>query len=74
MKQIKADIALMPSGGTYTMSAKDAADAVKDVGASHAIPIHWGDIVGDINDAMEFEKLAGCSVYILKVNESVDID
>ena len=62
MKGIKTDIALMSSGGTYTMTPEEAALAVLDVGAKVAIPIHWGDVVGSLNDAKEFKRLAGCDV------------
>jgi L-ascorbate metabolism protein UlaG (beta-lactamase superfamily) len=74
MKGIKADIAIMSSGGTYTMTAAEAASAVLDVGAKIAIPIHWGDIVGSLDDALEFKRLAGCDVRLLKKNESLSLD
>jgi L-ascorbate metabolism protein UlaG (beta-lactamase superfamily) len=71
---IKADIAFMPSGGTYTMTPREAASAALDVGAKIAIPIHWGDVVGSLEDAQEFKRLAGCDVYLLKKNESLTLD
>ncbi len=74
MMDIKVDIAFMPSGGTFTMTPSEAALAVLDVGAKVAIPIHWGDIVGSLEDAQEFKKLAGCEVYLLKKNESLTLD
>lgn len=74
MKGIKTDIAILPSGGTYTMTAAEAASAVLDVGAKIAIPIHWGDIVGSLDDALEFKRLAGCDVRLLKKNESLSLD
>jgi L-ascorbate metabolism protein UlaG (beta-lactamase superfamily) len=74
MKSIKADIAFMPSGGTFTMTPGEAASAANDVGAKVAIPIHWGDIVGSLEDAQEFKRLAGCDVYLLKKNESLTLD
>jgi L-ascorbate metabolism protein UlaG (beta-lactamase superfamily) len=74
MKGIKTDIAVLSSGGTYTMTADEAASAVLDVGAKIAIPIHWGDIVGSLDDALEFKRLAGCDVSLLKKNESLILD
>lgn len=74
MKGIKTDIAFMSSGGTYTMTPDEAALAALDVGAKIAIPIHWGDIVGSLDDALEFKRLAGCDVYLLKKNESLSLD
>lgn len=66
MKQIKADIVLVPIGGTYTMTAKEAAEAVNWINPKVAIPMHWGKIVGSINDAETFKKLVKCEVQILK--------
>ena len=74
MMDIKTDIAFMPSGGTYTMTSKEAALAANDVGAKVAIPIHWGDVVGSLEDAKEFERLAGCDVFVLKRNETITLD
>lgn len=75
MMDIKTDIAFMPSGGTYTMTPKEAALAAHDVGAKVAIPIHWGDVVGSLEDAKEFERLAaGCDVHLLKRNETIALD
>jgi L-ascorbate metabolism protein UlaG (beta-lactamase superfamily) len=75
MKALKnIDLALLPVGGTYTMSASEAADATKQFKPKQAIPYHWGDIVGSKTDADNFKKLAGCPVTILKTGESVTID
>lgn len=74
MKAIKADIALMPSGGTYTMTAAEAALAVSDVGAGIAVPVHWGEVVGTLKDAREFERLAGCEVHLPEKNRPIELD
>ncbi len=66
MKQIKADVVLLPIGGTYTMSAKEAAEAANWIKPKIAIPMHWGKIVGNIDDAETFKKLAKCETQILK--------
>ncbi|MBI2341157.1 MAG: MBL fold metallo-hydrolase [Deltaproteobacteria bacterium] len=66
MKQIKADVVLVPIGGTYTMTAKEAAEAVSWIKPKIAIPMHWGKIVGNIEDAETFKKLVKCEVQILK--------
>jgi len=60
MKEIKADIALLPVSGTYVMTAAEAADAARDIGPRVAIPMHYGSLVGSEADAVEFaEALAG---------------
>jgi L-ascorbate metabolism protein UlaG (beta-lactamase superfamily) len=74
MKNIRASIAFMPCGGTFTMSASEAALAASDVGAEVAVPIHWGEVVGGIDDAKEFKRLASCTVHILKPYETIILD
>jgi len=66
MKTIKAEIALLPIGGTYTMNAKEAAQAANAINPKIAIPMHWGGAVGSEKDAREFKKLCKAQVMILK--------
>jgi len=51
MDGIKADVALLPCGGTYTMSATEMAEAANRFKPAVLIPMHWGDIVGSKADA-----------------------
>jgi L-ascorbate metabolism protein UlaG (beta-lactamase superfamily) len=51
MKQVQADVALMPCGGTYTMSAAEVAAVANVFKPAVLIPMHWGDIVGARSDA-----------------------
>lgn len=53
-KKIKCDVAFVPVGGTYTMTAKEAAELVNIIKPKVAIPIHYGDIVGTKEDATTF--------------------
>lgn len=72
MKALKdIDIALLPVGGTYTMNAEEAAEAVKHIKPKQAIPYHWGDIVGSRSDAERFAELAECEVMVLAAGESI---
>jgi len=41
MKNYKCDIAIVPIGGTYTMDAKEAADAIAAIMPKVAIPYHY---------------------------------
>ena len=66
MKGIKADIALLPVGGTYTMDAKEAAEAANTINPKIAIPMHWGSVVGSRKDAEQFQKLCKGEVRILE--------
>lgn len=51
MKAVEADVALMPCGGTYTMTAAEVAAAANVFKPAVLIPMHWGDIVGSRADA-----------------------
>ncbi|MBP8980128.1 MAG: MBL fold metallo-hydrolase [Syntrophobacterales bacterium] len=64
MQDIRADIAILPVGGTYTMTAAEAAEAATLINPALAIPIHWGDIVGTRADAEKFRRLAKVPVEI----------
>jgi L-ascorbate metabolism protein UlaG (beta-lactamase superfamily) len=69
IKNLETDIALLPVSGTYVMTAKEAAEATKNMRIKLAIPMHYGSIVGSERDAEEFRRLAGCEVVILKKEE-----
>jgi len=74
MKALKdIDVALLPVGGTYTMNAAEAAEAVGHIKPKLAVPYHWGDIVGSESDAQSFAEKAGCEVKVLKAGESVGL-
>jgi L-ascorbate metabolism protein UlaG (beta-lactamase superfamily) len=64
MKKIKADIVIAPVGGTYTMTAEEAASAVNTIKPELAIPIHYNDIVGTVKDAEKFAELSSVPVKI----------
>lgn len=53
-KAVKCDIALVPVGGTYTMTAKEAAELINVMQPKIAIPVHYGSVVGSDADAKEF--------------------
>ena len=56
LNSLKVDIALLPCGGTYTMNAKEAAEAANTFKPKIAIPMHYGDVVGSDRDADSFKK------------------
>ncbi|RQV93323.1 MBL fold metallo-hydrolase [bacterium] len=66
MKQIQADVIFLPVGGTYTMTAEEAASVVQDIRPQIAVPIHWGNIIGSKKDAEKFKKLCGDCATILE--------
>lgn len=56
MKEIQADIALLPVSGTYVMDAEQAVEAALAIQPALAIPMHYGSIVGSENDADKFKE------------------
>ena len=56
-KQIKCDVAFVPVGGTYTMTAKEAAELVNIIKPQIAVPIHYGSVIGTKQDAEDFVNL-----------------
>ncbi|MCM8772616.1 MAG: MBL fold metallo-hydrolase [Candidatus Omnitrophica bacterium] len=70
MKEIKADVVILPVGGTYTMTSEEAANAVNTIKPQIAIPYHYGDIVGSEKDAKLFSSFVlNAKVEILKVEK-----
>jgi L-ascorbate metabolism protein UlaG (beta-lactamase superfamily) len=68
MKNLHVDIALLPVSGTYVMTAEQAVQAALAINPKLVIPMHYGAIVGDEQDAAHFKKsLAGkLEVLVLK--------
>lgn len=55
-QKVKCDIAMVPIGGTYTMTAEEAAELVNIIKPKIAVPIHYGSIVGTKEDAIKFRE------------------
>ena len=53
---VECDIALVPIGGTYTMNAAEAAAFVNAMHPRTVIRIHYGCIVGSLDDAAVFVR------------------
>lgn len=66
MDAVRADIALLPVGGKYTMTASEAAAAANAFRPRVAVPMHWGNIIGDRQDAERFREACQVPVQILK--------
>ena len=52
---IKCDVAMVPIGGTYTMTAEEAAGLINKMKPEYVVPTHYGSIVGSPEDADTFE-------------------
>lgn len=66
MSSVRCDIALLPVSGTYVMTAEEAAKAAAQIKPKIAIPMHYGDVVGDEGDAKRFQSVCECEARILK--------
>lgn len=56
LSSVASDVALVPIGGTYTMTAKEAARLINEIHPLVAVPTHYGSIVGKPEDADVFRK------------------
>jgi L-ascorbate metabolism protein UlaG (beta-lactamase superfamily) len=55
---VKCDIACIPIGGTYTMTAEEAAELIRNIlPKKYAIPTHYKTLVGSDADARRFRNL-----------------
>ncbi len=54
MADIACDVAWLPVGGTYTMTAAEAVEAVRRLHPKVAVPTHYGAVIGDDADARAF--------------------
>ena len=61
-KQVKCDIALVPVGGTYTMTYEEAANLINTIKPQLAIPTHYGCIVGNKDDGIKFKELLNADI------------
>lgn len=52
---VKCDIALVPIGGIFTLSARKAAELVNIIRPKTAIPIHYGSVVGKKEMEIDFK-------------------
>ena len=53
-KAVKCDIAIVPVGGKYTMTADEAAALVNGIKPKVSIPCHYGLAAGSVVDAQSF--------------------
>jgi L-ascorbate metabolism protein UlaG (beta-lactamase superfamily) len=51
-------VAFLPIGGTYTMDVPEAAALVRKMSPQLAVPMHYGYVVGTVEDADRFVKAA----------------
>ena len=73
MDELKdVDVLLIPSGGTYTMDAEDAAEATVAINPKIAVPVHiWDTDPGEFKKKVE--AASGVKVVILKPGDTFDL-
>ncbi len=65
---VKCDIALIPIGGKFTCNYLQVAQLINKIKPEIVIPIHYGSIVGSLNDGEEFKKLIAAPINcVLKI-------
>jgi L-ascorbate metabolism protein UlaG (beta-lactamase superfamily) len=69
MTGVQTDVAMMPCGGTYTMTAAEVAAAANEFKPAILIPMHWGDIVGSTADADAVARSFGGKTVIKQVEK-----
>jgi L-ascorbate metabolism protein UlaG (beta-lactamase superfamily) len=57
MGAIKCDVAIVPIGGTFTMDAKEGAEAIVQIKPKVAIPYHYNYLADARADPAEFQRL-----------------
>ncbi len=55
-KKVRADVAFLPIGGTFTMDCYQAATLANIIKPLVVIPIHYGSIVGNEKDLLRFKE------------------
>lgn len=58
LSAVRADVAFLPIGGTYTMDSTEAAGLAKAISPKVAVPMHYGFVAGIPADAERFAKEA----------------
>ncbi len=64
-RQVRCDVALVPIGGTYTMTAEEAAELINEMRPRYAIPTHYACIVGERSDGDRFKALVDPSIEVI---------
>lgn len=67
-RAVRADIAFLPVGGTYTMNPAEAAELIRAIEPRIAIPTHYGSVTGKETDGEEF------ATYVNQVAPKTKVD
>ena len=61
------DVAFLPVGGTYTMTAPEAASLANVLRPQVAVPTHYGSIVGRMSDGDDFAASLAPDIRCIKL-------
>ncbi|MDR3176369.1 MAG: metal-dependent hydrolase [Desulfovibrio sp.] len=72
------DLALLPTGGFYTMDGRQAALAASMLKCKAAVPMHWGTFPVLAQDTLEFEKelsirVPACRILKMRPGQSLEL-
>jgi L-ascorbate metabolism protein UlaG (beta-lactamase superfamily) len=65
MSDVHCEVALLPVGGKFTMTWREAAEACELIDAAAAVPMHYGEVIGDARDAEAFRDHCRLPVTVL---------
>lgn len=65
VKKVRCDAALLPVGGTYTMTAEEAAELAEMIHPKAAIPTHYGSVAGKAEDGQIFADLLKDKINVI---------
>lgn len=66
VESMSCDVALVPIGGTYTMTPSEAAKAINAMRPRAVVPTHYGSIVGKEGDFDEFASGIDDGIVVLR--------
>lgn len=67
LDKVRADVAFLPVGGTYTMDVTEAAGLARAIGPELAVPMHYGFVAGTEGDGQRFaDEAAPVPVQLMK--------
>jgi len=70
MKTLAVDIALLPVSGTYVMTSSQAVQAALAINPKLAYPMHYGAVVGNEQDALDFQKALEGRIQVLVLQKT----
>lgn len=66
-RKVSCDVAFLPIGGTYTMNATEAASLANEIKPKIAVPTHYGEIVGEKADVIEFKNILNSNIECVEL-------